>query len=347
MMSKPQKLSSLQFEDLPDEMILKILRNLDMKDVLHCGLVSNRIRTISRDESLWERINLYNKIFPAEFVQLALNSGCKYLSLEEAKLVHGKEKLHLTKPSKLRYLNLAACTSHPSDIEEILGSCNSLEKLKLSAEYTSVTPNMIRSISEQNSQTLELLSLSCSLGHQQILEKCTELKELTLGKLSGETLNFVENNLPTSIEKLKIFRSQISDQFVITLVTRCKNLKSLDLSGSKGITNNAVTTIIGHLKDSLEELDLTFTNGMTLAPITLSKLLELKAMPKLKVFQCATLKDDEIRNLSNNLPHLMQPIKTLEDNERDLLNFSTNMDQIWDIKAKQLKIFRQRDQIYD
>ena len=91
MMSKRQKLSSLQFEDLPDEMILKILRNLDMKDVLHCGLVSNRIRIISRDESLWEKINLYNKIVPVEFVQLALNSGCKYLSLEKAILVPGKE----------------------------------------------------------------------------------------------------------------------------------------------------------------------------------------------------------------------------------------------------------------
>ena len=84
-MVKHQKLSSLQFQDLPNEMILQVLKNLDIEDLLRCGLVSKRIRTISRDESLWEKINLCNRNVPNEFVQLVVDSGCKYLSLEFAK----------------------------------------------------------------------------------------------------------------------------------------------------------------------------------------------------------------------------------------------------------------------
>ena len=130
-MLKHQKLSSLQFEDLPNEMILQVLKNLGIEDLLRCGLVSKRIRTISRDESLWEKINLYNRNVPKEFVQLVVDSGCKYLSLDGAKLEWDTTGFQLKKPSKLRYLNLESCEFNPRDIEEILASCHSLEKLSL------------------------------------------------------------------------------------------------------------------------------------------------------------------------------------------------------------------------
>ena len=44
--SENSKLSSL-----PDEIILRIFKNLEIDDVLRCGQVSKRFRTISRDES--------------------------------------------------------------------------------------------------------------------------------------------------------------------------------------------------------------------------------------------------------------------------------------------------------
>ena len=76
MIRKHQKL----FEDLPDEIILQVLKNLDIKGLLYCGTVSKRLRSISRDESLWEKINLYNKIVPIEFLKLVLNSGTDFIS---------------------------------------------------------------------------------------------------------------------------------------------------------------------------------------------------------------------------------------------------------------------------
>ena len=86
-MNKRQKLSILQMEDLPNEIILKIFKNLDVKDLLRCGQMSKRVRAISMDESLWEKINLLFKKVPIGFLGLAIRNGCKYLSLFGAKLI--------------------------------------------------------------------------------------------------------------------------------------------------------------------------------------------------------------------------------------------------------------------
>ena len=47
----------LNFQDLPDELVLKILSYLSCfkitKDLINCGQVSKRIRKISRDGTLW------------------------------------------------------------------------------------------------------------------------------------------------------------------------------------------------------------------------------------------------------------------------------------------------------
>ena len=42
----------VSFQDLPDEIILKVINYLQIYDLLRCGRVSKRIRKISDDESL-------------------------------------------------------------------------------------------------------------------------------------------------------------------------------------------------------------------------------------------------------------------------------------------------------
>ena len=44
-------------ENLPDEMILKILGYVKIQDVINCGQTSKRIRVITRDEKLWKRVD--------------------------------------------------------------------------------------------------------------------------------------------------------------------------------------------------------------------------------------------------------------------------------------------------
>ena len=52
----------LNFHDLPDEVIFKILSYPEAKDLISCGQVSKRIKRISRDNTLWETANLEKKL---------------------------------------------------------------------------------------------------------------------------------------------------------------------------------------------------------------------------------------------------------------------------------------------
>ena len=69
------------FQDLPDEIILKVLSYSEPKDLISSGQVSKRLRKISRDNSLWQRVSLAWKIVKTEFLELILDKGCKSLNL--------------------------------------------------------------------------------------------------------------------------------------------------------------------------------------------------------------------------------------------------------------------------
>jgi hypothetical protein len=70
--------SILQLENLPSELILKVLSFLETIDLICCGQLSKRIRAISHDESLWQKMNLYI-------------NGCAF----RAKFKHGESQNHL------------------------------------------------------------------------------------------------------------------------------------------------------------------------------------------------------------------------------------------------------------
>ena len=80
-----------QLEDLPDEVILNVLHFLDLPDLIHCGLVSKRFRSMSFIESLWQKINIVNsgnsrRIVSAGLLKRIIHRGCKSLSHSGCKL---------------------------------------------------------------------------------------------------------------------------------------------------------------------------------------------------------------------------------------------------------------------
>ena len=188
-----------KLENLPDEVILKVFNNLQIPDILRCGRVSKRIKEISNDETLWQKINLFNKRVPKGFLSRIIANNCKYLSLNEAVLGNPLDsacrKLELDlrdEKSKLIYLDLSWCKSSVADIEVILGSCHCLEKLSLAD--IKLTSSMISSICRGNAQTLQSLNFDFCKGLdlgsvQKILNRCVNLNELNLRntRLSDET----------------------------------------------------------------------------------------------------------------------------------------------------------------
>ena len=144
------------FLDLPDELILKVLSYTETVDIFRCRRVSNRrIKTISNDNSLFQTVNLSNRCLKANFLETALNNGCKSLNLSGSSIWGN---LNLTLESQLRELDLSNCKlrTRPEVYEELLASCHSLQTLSL--EGLKMTPNFLAGICK-NRQTLQVLNL--------------------------------------------------------------------------------------------------------------------------------------------------------------------------------------------
>ena len=177
LINQVQNMASIH--DMPEEIMLKMVNFLELKDIAKFGEVSKRMRAISRVQSLWQKINLlkyrpgrwsYEIDVPTGFLKMAIENGCQYLSLLYMKLgtpgdpitMKSDRDLCLHRASCLKYLDLSFCEAHSSIFEEILASCHSLQKLSMAStlDIHSITSKMINSICYQNGRTLETLNLS-------------------------------------------------------------------------------------------------------------------------------------------------------------------------------------------
>ena len=136
------------FLDLPDELILKVLSYAKIRDLLSCGQVSKRIRSISYDNSLFQNVDLSGKYVKSEFLEFVLNKDCKRLNFFDSCL-WGYLYLDSNNCKETTYYVLK---------ELLLASCFSLNLKKTSLKSMDVTPKMIASIFN-NSETLQLVNI--------------------------------------------------------------------------------------------------------------------------------------------------------------------------------------------
>ena len=308
----------LQFESLPNEIIMHVLSYLKFADLLKCGLVSKRFRALCNLDRymIWPKtVNLRNKKVPVEFLQKLLDSGLKYLSLSEAIL---EGTLNLPNDSDLLYLNLSGFRNNENS-EKMLKSSHSLQVLSLSRFHLSA--NLIRIISLQYGKTLKILDLSkctfcknenictdsaCSytVPIKQIVNNCTELRELSLHSTSlrEASVDILVSNLTSKIKKLDL--SDIfclKDEHVKKLVTRCNRITDLHLGGRTSITERSLNFVTEQLQLTLVKLDLTLTHVKF-------NFLKLKRMEKLKYLgysnKNAILGCNDFIRLRNQMPNL-------------------------------------------
>ena len=364
----PKILSKLQFEDLPNEVIFHVFRYLKIVDLLKCGQVSKRFRTIS---DIWpDKINLCYKKVPVGFLQKLLDNGCQYLSLLEA---ISEGTLNLPNASRLKYLNLSGfelkSASNRENSEKLLKSCYTLQKLSLSSFY--LTVNLINSTCLQNGKFLKVLDLrrcdglyeyrcflcpnekKCTYCQytapiQQIVEKCTELKELSLHDtyLNKESIEILVSKLTTKIEKLDLFyMNHLGDKHVKTLVTRCNKITELNVGGSNSITKHSLNFISEHLQSTLVRL-----NFKSADILYVNDLLELKKLQKLKYFSGEAQRfighRSRMKKLMPNLQlysnsgntRIVGPSKQEYKHKNGFLEIN-HLQGFWEIKAEQEELF--------
>ena len=246
------------FQDLPDELILKVLSYSEPKDVIKSGQVSKRLRKISQDNSLWQRVNFYAKIVKTELLELILDRECKSLHLNYTTILGS---LSLYQKSKLRELNLDRCFGNTQVLEEILASCDSLEKLAM--QLMTITPKMAASIC-QNAKTLKTLDIcQMNFGNTQVLEEilasCDSLEKLAmqLMTITPKMAASICQNAKT-LKKLDIYWC-IGKQSIMQIMKCCQELKEVNLAyinGREGLSQDCLEFIALHISPNVEMLDL-------------------------------------------------------------------------------------------
>ena len=313
-----------KFQDLPDEMVLKILKNLETKELITCRQVSQRIRRISCDSSLWVSANLEKKIVKTELLEMLLSKGCKILNISNSTIVGSlssniKCQLRVLDLSQSAMVLYGPCTENIEVLEELLFLCHSLKRLEM--EGLLLTPKMAVSIC-MNGKTLQKLNLKHSFVDesrypycdeygldyptpkcvQKIIKWCHELKEvdLTCGKgLNYDNLEFLVENIQPNIEKLKLGSSLFHDEFLEILLHRCNKIKTL---GIRVYQIRSLTRIRQYLNLTLEELSLYSSFEF----LSFTIFLQLKSMQRLTILNlyCRKENDWEIKYLRQHLPHL-------------------------------------------
>ena len=127
------KLTTASFDDLPDEIILQIFKNLEFYENTASAQVCKRWKLLSEDQSLWQKINLgrFRKV-PAKFIEKALRHGCQYLNLLETKIesVPGPDSFSVK--NQLKYLSISCYDEN----ENLLGATQFLEKLSIGPDWS-------------------------------------------------------------------------------------------------------------------------------------------------------------------------------------------------------------------
>ena len=296
------------FQDLSEELILKILSYTEIKAFISCGQVSTRFRRISHDNSLWMTVNIEKKTVKTELLEMILGKGCMILNITDSDIdgslsSNVKSQLKVLKLTQVE-LGWSYCASEYIDnIEKLLFSCCSLQHLAM--EGLKITPKMTDSICK-NGKTLQILDLKfceSSFLHQ-ILEFCEELKQVNFSDVEGHSdddIQVLVENIPSNVEVLNLGSLDFMDDDVKFLLSRCNKIKALHLEATL-ITDESLTNIRHYLDHTLEELSLADNKY-----ICGTGFLELKSMPILKSLNLCNNKEGctEIQNLRQHLPHLM------------------------------------------
>ena len=241
-----------QFEDLPDEVILNVLIFLELPDLVRCGLVSKRFRSVSLIESLWQNIDISNrvcyrnidgKIVSIDLVKRIINRGCKSLSLRGCIKVKGD----------LYHSDLSIDTSY----------C-----WKKRNQYQFEQIQAATTISESQLINLELTQCNWSrcdwtrLCYKSLLASCYSLKKLSLKRFSLTQYMFPRickqngGTLQTlDLTFMKIRLSPLTPEDIQLFLDNCVRLKEVDFTGCR-LSEKCMEILANNLSPTVEKLGL-------------------------------------------------------------------------------------------
>ena len=215
-MAELQKLSTYQLNDLPEEVILKVLEFLNIKELLLCGQVSQRLRAISKDGSLWRKLQVLNmtgyNIIPWNLTSLLQDlfincthltelNICGYRAINTLLVPHIQALVDNLTPTILKVSLSHQNNLTDEHVKKMVERCNKITHVDLS--WTQITNNSVQSIIKHLDTTLEKLDLSLTkVDFAGLLElKCIPTLKALVCKIGVNGIfGYFDSN---SIENLK------------------------------------------------------------------------------------------------------------------------------------------------
>ncbi|XP_036148552.1 uncharacterized protein LOC118647568 isoform X2 [Monomorium pharaonis] len=228
------------FSKLPDDTILNILKNLDLRSLCRVGRVNKRLNNLTRDPFLYTSLNMRNIHFTYWRTNLwhkfhYFARRCKYLkeldlSYCDIPVVKFNVFIH-TCGKRLTHLNLSRCRCvNNSVLRQISKTCPNLKELNLSCcrfvndKGFSYLENL-RYLECLNLQTIEKMQTKTLC---KILQRNQQLRNLNLANTNlniDEIIVELKNSCP-NLETINLQRITITSKSIYALAD-CKNLQEI------------------------------------------------------------------------------------------------------------------------
>jgi hypothetical protein len=198
------------FNFISDEILLQIFSYLPRKTLIRITMVCERFCRVSKDETLWVRMDLGGKYVRSGAIGEILSRGLVILRLSQARI-----QTPIFEPwivienfqSKVMYLDLSMTNLEPQSLAQLLGACRVLKKLSL--EATKVDDLVCLQISK--CKNLEVLNLTMAEGLTKIgvgylvtQLKCLFALNISWTGLDLEAVSILVENLTATIMRLNL-----------------------------------------------------------------------------------------------------------------------------------------------
>ena len=250
---------SSPFDELPDEIILKIFSFLSFKSLGNCIQVCHKMKRIAEDTSLWEKVEAWLRQIPRGFFEKMVKLKVKYISFQHCAVYPIDFNILKEHNLDLKYMDISIRLGNDEFISELLKCSKSLEYLNIQESWSDCASDCIENIAYQNNLKVFCIS-QVELDFESvkiIIDRCTKLTDICINNadLTQQSIAYLCANLTSNARRVDLSYNRVIDENVQSLVERCPNLEHLDLSATL-VTYKSVTLIVTALKHCLVSLAL-------------------------------------------------------------------------------------------
>lgn len=296
---------------LSDDLLVQIFKRLELPDLLRARAVSRRWRRVCNDRRLWYTLSFEGNVrATSEAIETVCRvTPClQYLTRLNLARVHGVTEACVRAipraacAATLTAVNLSRCSGSTDKSVVELSRCPSLRELRL-AYCRLVTRKSVRILAAR-CPALQVLDLTCISGVRDSLlhvlaASCKDLRELSVAnarsisdqglssiaksctRLRILNLNWCTNITDISVREcaarmpflceIGLADTQITDNSIVDLATRCSQLHTFHLSRCSDFTDIGLNAIIDNLGTQIVEV--TIANCQNVSDYCVERLL--------------------------------------------------------------------------